>query len=100
MEYRLYRLFTDGMVGRVREERMPRAEAAILAGQTPMAPGQTGWGIAWGYPESAVEPLPRWETEATPPRCMAGRPLRVQVRPCCGGVTYHFDGCAEDGRTA
>jgi len=28
------------------------------------------------------------------------REVLSSVRPCCGGVTYHFDGCAEDGRTA
>ena len=28
------------------------------------------------------------------------REVLSSVRPCCSGVTYHFDGCAEDGRTA
>lgn len=56
---RLYRLYSDGFVGSYPGSFvwMDRAEAVKLAQQTPFAPGQTGWGTAWGYPESAIEPL-------------------------------------------
>ena len=61
-DVRLYRLYADGFVGPYPAPFvwMPRVQAVKLARQTIMAPGQIGWGTAWGYPESAVEPLPRW----------------------------------------
>jgi len=56
---RLYRLYSDGFVGSYPSVFfwMDRDEARHLAANTPMAPGQVGWGTAWGYPESAIEPL-------------------------------------------
>lgn len=87
MEYRLYRVYPDG-VRRVREKPFESlAWAATVSRALPMDSSQTGWGVAWGYPESAILSID--EERA-----------RLRGRPCCGGITYHFDGCPEDGRTA
>jgi hypothetical protein len=56
---RLYRLYSDGSVGAYPGPFvwMVRDEAKRLAAQTSLDPDQVGWGTAWGYPESVIEPL-------------------------------------------
>ena len=44
-----------------------------------------------------IEGMPGWRETAG---VEMAREALSSVRPCCSGVTYHFDGCAEDGRTA
>lgn len=56
MRYMLYRMFADGTVAPfVRCETKARARST--AQHARMTAGQVNWGVAWGFPESAVTPL-------------------------------------------
>ena len=54
-DYRLYRIYADGMVGRVREQPFGSlAFTAAVSRALPMIGDQVSWGVAWGYPESPI----------------------------------------------